>query len=108
MKKIKLSLIGLLQALGIVAYCALISGLFWFLGKFMPQPSSQFMVMAFILVLLVFSAAVTGAIVFAYPAILALDKKFKQALMVFAYTLLYIVLFVLIGITALGYLFAFS
>ncbi len=102
MKK-DLSLIGLLQALGIIVYCALIGGFFILLGKIAIKPS-DFWVSVLILVLLVFSAAVTGSIVFGYSVYLAFNKKIKEALSLLGYTLLYILGFItviLIIMTAL-------
>ncbi len=88
MKKLSLSLIGFLQALGVVVYCSLISAFFRLGNKFFPK-QSDFYITVLILILLVFSAAITGMIVFGYPACLALNQKIKEALHVFFYTLLY-------------------
>ena len=82
------SLIGFLQALGVVAYCALIGGFFQLGNRFFIQ-QSVFWITVLILILLVFSAAITGTIVFGYPAYLALNKRVKEALSIFFYTLLY-------------------
>ena len=103
-KKLNPSLIGLLQALGVIIYCILISGLLQFVGGTTIQPP-VFFTSVVILALLVFSAAVTGSIVFGYPAYLVLNKKIKQALSVLAFTLLYclgIVIVIIILIVALG------
>jgi len=84
----KLSLIGFLQALGVTVYCILISLLIKFLGVlFAPQPET--LGPALLLILLVFSAAVTGSIVFGYSIYLALNKNIKDSLLLFVYTLLY-------------------
>lgn len=81
----KPSLIGLLQAIGVITYCVLIALLFNFLGKTNQQPG--FLGMAAMLVLLVFSAAVTGSIVFGYPVYLFFkEKKIKEPLLVLAFT----------------------
>ena len=48
------------------------------------------------LLLLVFSAAVTGSMVFGYPAFLALNKNIREALRVLAYTLLYSLVIILL------------
>lgn len=89
MSKPNLSLIGFLQALGIIAYCFLITGLFQFFGKFFVAAPMGFLGSVLMLALLVFSAAVTGSIVFGYPAYLVFKKRIKEALTVFGYTLLY-------------------
>ena len=88
MNKSNPSLIGFLQALGVVAYCALIGGFFQLGNRFFPK-QSVFLMSVLVLILLVFSAAITGMIVFGYPAYLALNKRIKEALFVFFYTLLY-------------------
>ncbi len=88
MDKTRQSLIGLLQALGVTAYCFLISGFFWAMEKIAITPPN-FLIAALMLTILVFSAAVTGAIVFGYPAYLALNGKIKDGISIFAYTLLY-------------------
>lgn len=89
MNKSKLSLIGLLQALGVVVYCGLAAGLMLFLDKQYVVDTPLLFRMASVLTLIVFSAAVSGSIVFAYPAYLAVAKgKVKEALSVFLYTIL--------------------
>jgi len=94
------SLIGLWQALGIAIYCSLIGGFFQLGNRFFPK-ESVFWVTILILILLVFSVAISGAIVFGYPAYLVLKGKIKEALSVFAYTLLYCLGFIIIFIIIL-------
>lgn len=89
MKKINTSKIGFFQALGVVFYCAFIAGLINLFGKAFPAPTG-FFGSVFMLVLLVFSAAFTGSIVFGYPAYLFLNnKQAKEALYILGFTLLY-------------------
>jgi len=85
MKKIKPWLAGLLQALGVVLYCTIL-GFFMFNIEKIGEPPFAII---YVLTLLVFSAAVTGALVFGYPVHLALNKKMKEALSVFGFTLLF-------------------
>lgn len=82
------ALVGLLQALGVAIYCGLVSVSVNFGGSFFPEPP-QFLGMAMVLLLLVFSAAVTGLLVFGYPVILALEKNIKRALFILGYTFLF-------------------
>ncbi len=82
------SFIGLLQALGIMFYTGLIAGLFRFIERVTTRPPG-YMGIVFLLFLLVFSAAITGLIVFGYPAVLTINKRVKEALNVLAYTLMY-------------------
>ena len=87
MNKSKLLTIGLLQALGIIAYTILISGLLQTLNNLSITPPGILGV-ALMLAILVFSAAVTSSLVFGYAAYLALNKKVKEALYILGYTLL--------------------
>src|SRR3989344_2684944 len=80
--------IGLCQALGVTIYCVLIALFFNFMTKNTNQPG----LLGFLAMLLifVFSAAVTGSLVFGYPAYLAIVKnRIKDALSVLAYTLVF-------------------
>lgn len=95
MKKLNPSLIGFLQALGVVVYVILITGILQLLGNTFIQPAAFFTSVA-ILSLLVFSVAVVGSIVFAYPAYLALNKKIKEGLSVLGFTLLYCLAMIII------------
>ena len=92
----KLSTIGLCQALFVTVYCGLVALLFNYLTKAIPS-GPGFFGFFFMLILLVFSAAVTGSIVFGYPAYIGLVKnKIKEALTILAFTLLYSLLIILI------------
>ncbi len=97
MNKSNLSLIGFLQALSLIIYCSLIAGLFWIADNYFRVPP-RFLGTVIMLLLFVFSAAITGSIVFGYPVYLALNQKIKEALSVFAYTLLYCLAFIIIAI----------
>ncbi|NQV13787.1 MAG: hypothetical protein HQ530_05835 [Parcubacteria group bacterium] len=88
MRKLSASPAGFLQAISITAYCVLVSGLFWVLEEFFQQPP-QFIAVALMLIIFVFSAAVTGTLFFGYPAYLALHQETKKALAVIAHTMLY-------------------
>ncbi|MBU2564035.1 hypothetical protein KKA23_00405 [Patescibacteria group bacterium] len=83
----KLFLIGLFQAIGVTIYVLLISSLLQFVDGF--NPNSIFLVSVAILILLVFSSAVVGLIVFGYPIYLCLHKKIKESLFVLGFTLLF-------------------
>ena len=104
MKKFNPSTIGLLQALGVVVYCGLIAGMLNLFGKTITAPVG-FFGSVLMLVLLVFSAAVTGSIVFGYPAYLFLkNKQVKEALLILVYTLLYCLAFIIIAILLIAVL----
>ncbi len=88
-------LIGLLQALGVAGYVAIISVVLYGLENISAEPP-LYLSMVTILLLLVFSAAVTGSLIFAYPAVLAMNKKVKAALQVLGSTLAWLVVFLII------------
>ncbi len=89
MQKNNLSLVGFLQAIGVAVYCALISGILYFGDNFVVIDIPIYFRMVLVLMLLVFSAAVTGSLVFGYPIYLALQKETRKALKVLSYTFLY-------------------
>lgn len=83
------STIGLIQALLVVVYCAFISGFFWLMEEMSLQPP-RILVSTLMLLLLVFSAAVCGLLVFGYPAYLALNKKdFRKSVLILGYTFIF-------------------
>ncbi|OGD83631.1 hypothetical protein A2165_03020 [Candidatus Curtissbacteria bacterium RBG_13_40_7] len=94
------SAIGLLQAIGVLAYCGLVAILFFYLSKTQDPPG--FFGFFLMLMLFVFSAAVTGSLVFGYPAFLTLVKhKPKEALTILSYTLLFGLVIILLTIIAI-------
>jgi len=96
-KKYNPSLIGFLQAAGVFIYCGLIAAFFFYMTKTASQPG--FFGFFLMLALLVFSAAVTGSLVFGYPSYLALVKnRIKEALTILTYTLLYSLIIILLSI----------
>ena len=95
MSKLKPSLVGFLQAIGVIGYCVLIALLFNFLGKTNQQMG--FLGIAAMLVILVFSAAVSGSIVFGYPAYLFFKEgKIKESLKILLFTGIFCLLIVVI------------
>jgi hypothetical protein len=91
------ALCGFLQALGVMAYIGLISVILTFLdlgGSGAPEV----LIGMIVLTLFVFSAAATGALVLIYPSFLAIKLRFKSGLLVFFYTLLFLLIFALAGI----------
>lgn len=90
--------IGLAQALGVVIYCILVSGVFQLMQKVDVQPP-QFLVATFMLLLLVFSVAVVGSLIFGYFAYLLINKQIKPALQVLLSTLGFCLLFVILIIS---------
>ena len=87
-------------------YIFLVVSLMNFLDKVMPQPPSQsHLALGFlVLTLFVFSAAVSGILVLGYPAYLAFQKRFTEALMTLLTTvailaIIGILVFILISLT---------
>ena len=102
-EKIPTVLVGLVQSLGVIIYCSIISVLVYFLETFNVNPP-EYLGPLFVLLLLVFSAALMGLVVFGYPVYLAFEKKIKRSLQVILWTLLFLIVFgvlFLIGIVVL-------
>lgn len=87
-------LIGLIQALGVAIYCGLIAGFFQ-LAKSNPVEPEGILIAGFMLVLLVFSVAVVGSIIFGYPAYLVVNKRVREALAVLGFTLAFCLIIIL-------------
>ncbi|MFW0861985.1 MAG: hypothetical protein ACKKL6_00135 [Candidatus Komeilibacteria bacterium] len=88
LKKLSNSKIGLLQALGVTAYCLLVSQVFRLMETLQPDVP-DWVAATTMLLLLVISASVVGSLVFGYAAYSLLRKDVKEALHVLGYTLLY-------------------
>lgn len=100
LEKQSASTIGLLQAIGVTLYCGLIATFFSIMTKAASKPG--FFGFFLILILFVFSAAITGTLVFGFPGYLAVIKnKIKEAMSILAFTLLYTLAIILIVATAI-------
>lgn len=97
------SLIGFLQVIGVSLYSALVAGFFFLMDKISTN-EMNYLGIVLLLILMVFSAALTGAMVFGYPAYLALKNKIKEALQILAYTLVYGIIIILLVIFVLIFL----
>jgi hypothetical protein len=71
-----------------IAYIILVVLLILSLDRFMNDSAGGPLAMVLVLTLLVFSAAVSGLLVFGYPALFALQRKFNEAIMTLLVTLL--------------------
>jgi hypothetical protein len=101
MKQLKPSLIGLIQAVGVIVYCVLVAMLINFMGK-NAEPVG-FWGVAAMLILLVFSAGVTGSMVFGYPAYLLFkEKEIKRPLLILASTSFFCL--IILAVSAIVYL----
>lgn len=98
LEKEKSYTIGFLQAAGVAAYCGFIAWLFSFLTTNLSKPG--FYGFFILLLLFVFSAAVTGTLVFGFSSYLCLvKKKVRKATEIIFYTLLFFVLIIGVSIT---------
>lgn len=80
--------IALLHAFGTSAYIAGISSLLFYGENFLPFPEEDAVYMPIMMLsLLVFSAALTGSLVFGRPLLWYLDGKKQEAVKLLIYTL---------------------
>jgi uncharacterized membrane protein YbhN (UPF0104 family) len=79
---------GIAAGVAEIAYVILVVIIMTSLDKYMQQNANMGVSMLAILLLLVFSAAVSGLLVFGYPSFLALQKKYHQAILTLLVTLL--------------------
>ena len=102
-KKIDIPFTAFLQIVGVVFYCFLIGSFFNLMAKMSLEPPG-FLGIILMLFLLVFSAAITGSLIFGYSAFLALNNRIKEALSLLAHTFLFgfisliIILFVVLAL----------
>lgn len=89
-----------LQALGVVAYISLLTLIVYLLENgIVPAPEIEFIGPMILLLTFVISAAITGGLVLGYPIILFLEKRKRDALILFFETIGFLVLFLGIAIT---------
>lgn len=88
-----LVIIGFLQAVCVAIYCGLVSLFFRFMEKGVAEIPEVWAPLI-MLMLLVLSASVMGLVVFGYPVYLLQEKKIKEALILLAWTFLFIMIFV--------------
>lgn len=101
MKKISTSTVGFLQAVGVLFYVGIATGFLRLMGYYFTHDPG-FLGVILMLLLLVVSAAITGAIVFGYSAYLVLNQKIKEAIILFGYTVLYLLGFAIIILVLLS------
>jgi len=76
-----------LNAIGTTAYIILVASFMYSLQTNLPKETQTVFIPIAMLLLFVFSAALTGFLVFGKPIMLYLDKKKKEALSLIKYTL---------------------
>ena len=86
MKKPNLIIYGFVHSLGVLIYISLLA---WFLfnGEQFFGQKKTFLIPVAMLMLLVLSAAITGALVLGKPILLYLDNQKSDALKLFFYTI---------------------
>jgi len=92
---------GFLGGVAEAAYVLLVASLLTMLDQLMPKSPEGIIAPLLILLLFVFSAAVSGILVFGYPVYLAFQKRFAEALMTVVTTL---ITMAIIGILAFIFL----
>lgn len=94
--------VGLLQALLVAVYCALIATTFSFLTKIFPKDPPGLSPFFLMMLLFVFSATITALFVFGFPSYLVVAKgKVKEAARILAFTLLFLLLIIIVTIVFL-------
>ncbi len=100
----KPQLSGLLNALGVTAYVSLVAALMFNADRLfgnLPQQYAWLGIILFLL-LLVTSAAITGALVFGRSVWLYLEDHKQQALLTLISTISWLIVLVVIAVTALA------
>jgi hypothetical protein len=96
----RIALLGLLQALGTALYVALVVTLITVITSladedFEDRQLAQIVVPVAFLVFFIVSACITGAMVLGYPIVLALNQRIREAFMLVAATVGWLVLMLL-------------
>lgn len=107
MKKLHPTVIALLQTLAIIFYTALISGFFFLMNRANYQ-IHEFWTVIIVLLVLVFSAAICGLIVFGYPIYFVINAKIKKALSVLGYNFLFLFIAIVISIIVIAIIYAIA
>ena len=71
---------GFLTGVLVVEYCILVALLILNMDTFFSSSDNSILAIVLMLILLVISAAITGVLVFGYPAYLFINKKFVEAI----------------------------
>lgn len=86
MKNSKLTLYGLIHALGTIIYIGIVAAILQNGGQMFGEGKSIIGPIAF-LTIFILSAAITGSLVLGKPLLMYLDNQKKDALKLFGYTL---------------------
>lgn len=88
--------IGFLQTLAVVVYSAKVAAFIFFMGESKVQPGYFGIVL--MLVLLVFSAGITGTFVFGLPVYYALKNNVKRAIEILVFTFFYFLIAIILTV----------
>jgi len=89
-------LAGFVSAIMVITYCGVIVMFFYLMEEVFPASEQNFFLMAFMLVLLVLSAAVCGILVFGVPIFYLIQKEIRKSGIYMASNLITFVLFLVI------------
>ena len=78
---------AIINALATTLYIVFIASFFFYAPQIMPKEENEFLIPVMMLLLFVFSAGVTGMLVFGRPIMWYLDGKKHEAVMLIAATL---------------------
>ncbi|MBM3233638.1 hypothetical protein FJZ19_00925 [Candidatus Pacearchaeota archaeon] len=78
---------ALIDAISTTLYIILVASFMFYLQTSMPKAPDNVLIPIAMLLLFVFSAGLTGALVFGKPIMLYFDGKKKEAVLLIAYTL---------------------
>ncbi len=93
---------AVINALATALYIALIASFLFYAPKTFGQNKADTVLVPIVMLsLLVFSAALTGMLIFGRPALWYLDGKKKEALSLFIYTLVFFLIITIIALFTL-------
>lgn len=87
---------SLFNSIGTTAYITLIATLFHYLSNSPLKTENSILIPIFMLLVFVFSATITGTLVLGRPIIWYFNKKKKEAILLFIYTLCFLLLFTIV------------
>jgi len=96
MKKSKLILQGIIQAVGVFVYIFLLSAFMNKANDWFGEDDQKLIAPILVLLIFVFSALITGSLVLAKPVMLYIDGKKKDGVKLLLYTGASILVFILI------------
>ena len=92
---------ALVNALATTAYIVAVATFMYFSSEIKVGRANAFLAPIAVLLLFVFSAALTGFLIFGKPALMYIDGKKKEALSLLTYTLSFLSIITLVSITLL-------